>query len=198
MLTGLMMASLSISAQRQTWPFELWYEGKIVLDSGDTLRGLVKYDLQKDVVEYTRNDRSADVFTARKAVFFEIFDEKAKHYRRFFALPYEATAGYRTPVFFELLEEGKLTLLAREFLEYRTNTSPYFYGYSTLVLDHKFYFLHENGTIDLFSGNKNDLFEMMGKYSDEVQKFIRKNRLRLDDRYDFARIIDYYNSLFGF
>jgi hypothetical protein len=38
---------------------------------------------------------------------------------------------------------------------------------------------------------------MMGKNGDDVEKFIKSNRLRFDEKYDFARIIDYYNSLYG-
>ena len=197
LLAGVFL-SVPSEAQKNLWPFELWYEGKIVLVDGDTLKGLVKYDLQKDLVQYTLNDRIADVFTARKVIFFEIFDELNNGYRRFFTLPFETTSGYKTPVFFELLEEGKITLLAREFLEYKNFSSAYVMSYSRLVLSHKFFFLNENGSIEEFSGNKNDLFDRMGKKSGDVEKYMRKNRLKLDDRYDFARLVDYYNSFFGF
>lgn len=184
--------------QAQHWPFELWHEGKIVLASGDTLKGLVKYDLQQDLVQYTVRDQQAEVFTARKVLFFEIFEEAIHKYRRFFALPFTTPNGYRSTVFFELLEEGKMTLLAREFLEYKSYNSPYFVGsYSRLVLDYKYFFLKEDGTIEEFMGNKNDLLDMMGKRSEEVEKYMKANRLKFDDKQDLTRIVDYYNSLFG-
>lgn len=191
-----LLVCLSTVSEAQRWPFELWHEGKVVLTSGDTLRGLIKYDLQQDLVQYTFNDRKGEVYTARKVLFFEIFDEAIHKYRRFFALPFTTPTGYRSPVFFELLEEGKMTLLAREFLEYKTQSSPYFVGsYSRLVLDHKFFFLKEDGTIEEFQGNKNDLLDRMGRKSEDVEKYIKTNRLKFDDKYDFARIVDYYNSL---
>ena len=37
----------------------------------------------------------------------------------------------------------------------------------------------------------------MNKKSDEVEKYIKANKLKFDDKYDFARIVAYYNSLFG-
>lgn len=188
----------STFSQAQRWPFELWHEGKLVLVSGDTLRGLIKYDLQQDLVQYTFNDKKAEVYTARKVLFFEIFDDAVHKYRRFFALPFTTLTGYRAPLFFELLEEGKMTLLAREFLEYKTYSSPYFVGsYSRLVLDHKYFFLKEDGTIEEFLGNKNDLLDMMGKKSEAVEKYIKDNRLKFDDKQDLTQIIDYYNSLPG-
>jgi hypothetical protein len=182
----------------QNWPFEVWHEGKIVLLEGDTLRGLVKYDMQKDLVQHTVQDRTAEVYTARKVIFFEIFDESIRKYRQFFALPYTITGGYKSPIFFELLEEGKITLLSREFLENKTISSPYYTGsYSRIVLSNKYFFMDENGEIVEFHGNKHDLLNLMGKRGDEVDKYMKSNHLKFDEKYDFAKIVAYYNSLSG-
>ena len=197
---GTLVFALSavLSHAQQPWPFELWHEGKIVLAEGDTLKGMVKYDMQQDLVQFTIHDRKAEVFTARKILFFEIFDNTVHQYRRFFTLPFATSNGYRAPLFFELLEEGKMTLLAREVLEYKTYSSPYYFGsYSRLVLNHKYFFLKDDGTIEEFTGSKNDLLDQMGKKSDDVEKYMRSNHLRFDDKQDLARIVAYYNSLFG-
>jgi len=187
------------SAFAQQWPFELWHEGKIVLLEGDTLKGLVKYDLQQDMVQYSLSDKKTEAFTARKVLYFEIFDQSVRRYRQFFALPYTTPSQYKAPVFFELLEEGKMTLMAREALEYRTYNSMYYMGgaYSRQVLVYKYFLLEENGEIAEFSGSKNDLLDLMGKKSEEVEKYVKTNHLKYDDKYDLARIVAYYNSLFG-
>jgi hypothetical protein len=192
------LLAISFFSHAQKWPFELWHEGKIVLLEGDTLKGLVKYDLQQDLVQFSLPDKKAEVFTARKVLFFEIFDTSVHKYRQFFALPYSATSGYRAPVFFELLEEGKMTLLTREALEYKTYNSPYYIGsYSRLVLVNKYFLMKDDGTISEFLGKKNDLLDLMGKKGEEVEKYMKTNRLRFDDKYDLAKIVAYYNSLFG-
>ena len=189
---------LSVPVVAQQFPSDLWHEGKIILLEGDTLKGNVKYDLQQDLVQYGVADQRTTAFSARKVLFFEIFDTSVRKYRQFFALPFTTTSGYRAPVFFELLEEGKMTLLSRESVEYRTYSSPYYMGsYSRLVLVNKYYFLDEKGNIAEFTGNKNDLLDLMNKKSDEVEKYIKANKLRFDDKYDFAKIVAYYNSLFG-
>lgn len=186
----------SIDAIAQQWPSDLWHEGKIVLVEGDTLKGFIKYDLQQDLIQYNLNDKRTEAFSARKVLFFEIFDTSVRRYRQFFALPFTTATSYRAPVFFELLEEGKLTLLSRESIEYRTYNSPYYISsYSRQVLVYKYFFLEENGNIFEFSGNKGDLLSLMGKKSDDVEKYIRTNRLKYDDKYDFARIVAYYNSI---
>jgi len=187
---------VSAVAKAQNWPSQVWHEGKIVLLEGDTLRGLVKYDLQQDLIQYNLKDKRTEAFSARKVLFFEIFDTSVHRYRQFFALPYSTPTGYRSPVFFELLEEGKLTLLSREAIEYRTYTSPYYIGsYSRQILVNTYFFLDEKGAITEFKGNKNDLLELMGRKSKDVEKYIKENRLKYDEKYDFARIIAYYNSI---
>ncbi len=189
---------LSFQVHAQQFPSDLWHDGKIVLLEGDTLRGSIKYDLQQDLVQYNEANQQTTAFSARKVLFFEIFDTSVRKYRQFFALPFSTVSTYKAPVFFELLEEGKMTLLARESIEYRTYNSPYYIGsYSRLVLVYKYFFLDENGDIFEFTGNKNDLLNLMNKKSEEVEKYIKANKLRYDEKYDFAKIIAYYNSLFG-
>jgi hypothetical protein len=183
----------------QEWPFELWHEGKVVLLEGDTLRGLVKYDMQQDLLQYNgASGQKVVAYSARKVLFFEIFDITVHRYRQFFALPFNTPAGYKSAVFFELLEEGRMTLLSREALEYRTYTNPYYVGsYSRLVLVYKYFFMDDNGKIEEFTGDKRDLLDLMGKNADDVEKYIKTNRLKVDEKYDFAKIIAYYNSLYG-
>lgn len=186
------------AASAQQFAFELWHTGKVVLDTGDTLRGLIKYDLDKDIVQVQANSK-LESYTARKVLLFEIFDETVRRYRNFYSLPYALAGQYKAPVFFELLQEGKLTVLCREVLEYRTTSSPYyFYGnYTRLVLVYKYFVLRENGMIEEFRGKKNDWYEMMSDKAEQVEKFAKQNRLDLDDKYELSRVIEYYNSLFS-
>jgi hypothetical protein len=196
LLLFFILTSLCVSAQQ--WPFEVWHDGKIVLENKDTLRGLVKYDLQQDVIQYTNKDESVEAYTPRKVLFFEIFDSSVHKWRQFYSLPFTATGAYRTQVFFELLEEGKLTLLSREALEYKTYNSAYYVGgYTRQVLVTKFFLLDEKGNIEPFVGNKRDLLNLMEKKSDDVQEFIKANRLDYTEKYDLAKIVQYYNSLMG-
>lgn len=182
----------------QEWPFELWHEGKIVLEEGDTLKGLVKYDQQQDLVQYAIKNQPASIYTARKVIFFEIFDNTIHRYRKFFTLPFNTAGQYKAPVFFELLAEGKMTLLSREYLEYKSTSSPTYIGsYSRQVLMNRYYFLKEDGTIEEFIGKKNDLINLMGKKGSEVNKYIKTNRLRYERKDDMARIVIFYNSLWN-
>jgi hypothetical protein len=195
-LAVLVFMLICCRAQAQHWPFDLWHDGKIILLTGDTLKGPIKYDQQQDIVQFTFSNQRIEAFSARKVLFFEIFDLTVKRYRQFFALPYTARSTYRAPVFFELLEEGKITLLSREALEYRTENS-YYNTRTVLIIVYKYFFLEENGDINEFIGGKNDLLDRMGNKAEAVEKYMKSNRLDMDDKYEFAKIIAYYNSLFG-
>jgi hypothetical protein len=197
MQRALVIAFLFSSAwlQAQDFPFEFWHEGKLMLEGGDTIKGSIKYNLQSDLLQLQLDGR-IETFTARKVLSFEIFDQTVKRYRNFFTLPYSVTGGYKAPVFFELLVEGKLTVLCREALEYRTYSSFYYYGtYSRLVLVTKYFLLDEDGSIIEFDGKKNDWLYLMGKQGEDIQKYSRTNRLSFDEKYELAKIITYYNSL---
>jgi hypothetical protein len=183
------------TSNAQTWPFEIWHEGKIVRVEGDTIRGLVKYDLAQDLVQLAHGDKNADVYSARKVLYFEIFDASVSRYRKFYTLPFAIAGEYKTPIFFELLTEGKVTLLAREFLESKTVSSAYYVGASRIVLSHKYFFLDSSGTIEQFTGKRNDFLDRFGKKSKDVEKYMRTNHLQFGEKEDMRKIVAYYNSL---
>jgi len=190
------LQSTTVRLYAQRWPSEMWHDGKVVLLEGDTLKGEIKYDLQQNLIQYNLPNRRTEAFSSRKVLFFEIFDNTVRKYRQFFALPYTNPTRYKATVFFELLVEGKLTLLAREAIEYKTYSSPYYLGsYSRQVLVNKYFFMDNEGNISEFDGNKGDLLNLMGNKADAVEKYIKGNRLKIDDKYDFARIVAYYNSI---
>ncbi len=196
----MLMVVLAFSAGAQNFPSEVWYEGKVVLVNQETHRGLVKYDLENDIIQVNDN-RTIQAFSSKKILYFEIFDEVAEAFRQFYALPYMVSPGYQTPILFEVLHEGApLTLLARENIA--TETVPqynYYYGrsnyYSRYKLVYEFYFLNDKGKIDRYNLKKNGLMNIMDKKSKEVRKFIKENNLRVDRRRDLERITAYYNSL---
>ncbi|HEV8515604.1 MAG TPA: hypothetical protein VGQ59_20110 [Cyclobacteriaceae bacterium] len=194
-LIFLIIPSLSFA---QTFPFEEWHDGKVVLESGDTLKGAIKYDLN-DLLQ-VRHQNQMESFSARKVLLFEFFDQGYKRYRTFYSLPYSTNGSYKSPVFFEVLTEGKITTLSREKVEFRTyGYSPFMYGsYNTRkVLVNLYYLLKENGNIQDFSGKRSDWLDLMGNQSDDVLDYAKENKLDFDRKYDLKRIIDYYNSLFN-
>ncbi len=189
----------------QTFSFDLWHEGKLVMESGDTLTGAIKYNLD-DLLE-VRHDNHLESFTARKILLFEIFDQSYKRYRKFYSLPYSAQGGYKSPMFFEVLCEGKITLLSREKVELRNDYySPYGYpfyspfgygGYGTRkVLINLYFILKETGDIEEVTDKRSSWMELMSSHADRVYDYAKANRLDFSKKYELKQIIYYYNSFF--
>lgn len=188
---------LCITASAQQWSFEYWHDGKAVLESGDTLRGRIKYEIDKDLIQVDVKG-TLQSLTSRKVLFYEISDAVSGRYRQFYSIPFSFTGGYKTPSFFELLTEGKLTLLSKEALENRSyNTGYYAYGtISRLVLVEKYFVLDEKGNVAPFSGKKSELLEIMHNKDDEIKRFIKSNDINMERRLDVVRTFAYYNALF--
>ncbi len=197
----LFLVFLTLTSYAQTFPSDIWHEGKVVLIDKQTHKGSVKYDLETDIVQLNK-DNTILTFSSKKILYFEIFDQSVESYRQFYALPYTVSRGYETPILFEVLHEGRpLSLLARESIT--TETIPqysYYYGrsnyYSRNKLIYEFYFFNEKSGIRRYHMKKRDLLKLMQRKSSEVKKFISENNLRVDRRRDLERITAYYNSLF--
>ena len=196
----LFLIILAHQVSAQTFPSEIWHEGRVVLIDNQEFKGSVKYDLETDIVQLN-DDKTIRTFSSKKLLYFEIFDESVDTYRQFYALPYAVSQGYETPILFEVLHEGRpLSLLAREAVT--TETVPqysYYYGrsnyFSRYKLSYEIYFFNEKTGISRYQMKKRELLDLMGRKSSEVRKFINDNNLRVDRRRDLERITAYYNSL---
>lgn len=190
----------SFSVQAQVFPSEIWHQGTVVLISEDTLEGLIKYSFASDAIQVQTEDEKIRAFSAQNLFFFEVFDTGIKSYRQFYSLPLEVSQDYSVPMLFEVLYEGRLTLLCREKIVQE--------GYSQevtdmaelpqdarLMLAFDFFFLEKDGTINRYEPKKRRLLAIMDRKYTEVKKYIRRNKLRYDQISDLVRITAYYNAL---
>ena len=100
--TTLILILLTFPLCAQNFPSEVWHEGKVVLVDNQTYKGLVKYDLDTDIIQ-VNVDNTIQAFSSKKVLYFEIFDEGTESFRQFYALPYTVSPGYKTPILFEVL-----------------------------------------------------------------------------------------------
>lgn len=184
----------------QYFPSEVWHEGQVTLLSGEELKGKVKYNFEADIVQINVNNRMR-TFSARKILFFEIMDEEIGRYRQFYALPFNVRPNYRVPMIFEVLYENTLTLMSREKIVQETIPQYGYYNYfgngpaTRYRLDFDYYFLNSQGQITPYTEKKDDLYEIFSKHRDEVERYVKDNRLKHDRHRDLVRITAYYNSL---
>lgn len=202
-LTLVAMGFLPLFAQNQ-FPSQIWHKGSIYGLDGQTYEGLVKYDLENNLVQL--KTETVSTFPASNVSHFEIYSEINDGQRNFYSLPYSPNGGKETPVFFEVLTEGyDITLLCREYIEthYKDTGTKGVVGMmpsngpKTLTgykLAFNYYFFKDN-EIHKYSLKKKDLFAFLTDHKDEISLYMRENRLEHDQRGDLLQITTYYNEL---
>ena len=174
-----------------------WHKGIVVTTDQDTISGEIKYDFPTNMITLVKKE-AVIAFSSHKLIYFEIYDEDYKSYREFYTIPYKNTSNYMTPILFELQYESVLSLLSRERIVMETSSLGYGYGLpivSQPSVRYDFFFLTKAGKIIQFSGSKKDLFRILAKKKNELQTFIKRNRLKTDELRDLVRIIAFYNSI---
>lgn len=188
------------AALAQQFPSELWHEGKLVLANEEEYEGLLKYDLDRGIVQVEQGGDKIFTFSSQSIFYFTIYDITVEAQREFYVLPYGLVTSYKAPVIFEVLVEGNITLLCRERVSSKnvTTANPYYLNtptYQQEVLVYDYYFLDRQGNITPYNFKKKDLLEVLVKRESQVIEFIKKNRLKFDRRTDLVRIIAFYNAL---
>jgi len=200
LIVALLICFIHSEVSSQVFPSDIWHEGKLVTLDSDTLKGRIKYDIDNDLIQLQKNEKGViKTFSARKILYFEIFDQSVEYFRKFYALPYKVRPNYSVPLLFELLYQGKLTLLTREYTVQETvptyNTYYRSPGYTREKLEFHYYFLREGEDIEKYLPKKSELLSVMRDKAAQVKKFMKKNKLRPDRKVDLIKITTYYNSL---
>ncbi len=187
---------LSCFLSRAQLSTDVWHDGFLVTSKGDTLRGKIKYDMDNNTIQFY-NKTVIRTLSSYQVIYFNIFDEVLDNYRQFYSIPYRLKTDYETPIIFELLYEGNLSLMAREAIVQETvpvGTSVYS-GIRRDRLSQTFFFVDKKGKITPYSGKKGKLLDIMRDKSDRVKDYIRQNRLRSNTAPDLVRITAFYNSI---
>lgn len=197
----ILFLSGSLTLNAQDLPNEMWHPGQIVLEEGDTLRGQIQYDFKTNLVQLAI-DNKIKTFSSQQVLFLSFHCQFFKRYRYFYSIPYRLKGSMNVPVFFEILAEGRLTLMAREYVVVESINRygnpmyrPLGVGGTREILTYDYYLLTDNGDINLYLEKKKDLLPYFGRLEDEMSKYIRKNKLKVDKQQDLVRIINYYNEI---
>jgi hypothetical protein len=191
---------IALCGYSQQFPSDVWHDGKLVLVNEDTLVGKLKYDMTRDIVQVDINGKLY-AHGAKSIFYFKLYDATIETFREFYVLPYGLVTSYKAPVIFEVLVEGNLSLLSREYVSTQSvqNNNPYnmggFPSYQMDVLVYDYYFLDRKGNITPYTMKKRDLMNMLAKRQSQVTEYIKANKLKYDRRNDLIRIIAFYNAL---
>lgn len=185
----------------QKLPQEMWHPGYAVLDSEDTLQGNIQYDFESNLIQFT-SDKTVKTFTSQNVLFFSIHCQYFKRLRPVYSIPYKLKGRVKTPIFFEILEEGKITLMTREYVTIENNNrfgNPMYrtsrgFG-SREILTYDYFLLTDDGVIHRYSEKKKDLLPFFGKFEQDVEDYMKEKKLKTDRQGDLVTIVKYYNRL---
>lgn len=222
----LLLSALTLSAQE--FPSENWYEGRVTLNNGTEIAGFINYDLDANAIQVSRNER-IETYHAKQFYTFTISVKEEGFIRSFYVLPFANETGYKRPTVFELIIEGKISLLTREYIATRSiNTTSGFYGggfnswnnpYSRWnnpynrwndplnrynnpsnntrqrYLAFRLFIVDDEGKVTPISNNKKEVIAALGAYPKELKRFIKENKLKMDNVKDVADLINFFNNI---
>ncbi len=191
----------------QQFPSDLWHPGLLVTNQGDSIKGNLKYDFENQSIQLDDGE-TLKAFNVNNLFFFEIYDETIRDNRQFYSLMYEVGYEYSIPVLFEMVINGKLSLLLRERIvsESTQSSFPSYYAYSMMPrfsnnsgyvnkIKYDYFFLDNDGNILKFKGKKKELYNLMNEQYHKVKSYISNNKINLKRMSDLARVVSFYNQI---
>lgn len=173
-----------------------WYNGNVVLESGDTVPCKVRYNtsLPESVVQVLdgKHTRSLSIKDVKA---FSYQDESRNRYRTFRRL--EIMEGEFAGKFFfcELLYKNQRFSI----LKHRTLGTPYEHmRYSWFIKKHSVVsqrYILDEPTGKLFPLSRQHAMSLMNEKRTEVSSFIDSHDIKFKSLTDYARVFDYHASL---
>jgi hypothetical protein len=207
------MCLVPLEQMAQEFPADQWHKGEATLNDGTIVSGTINYDLERNAIIVNVGERM-ETYSAQLVMKFSFIQEGDERLRRFFTLPYLSSKGNKTvPMFFEVIVEGKMTLMAREYIDQITtgtgrsrynnnygkynnyNDYPYNRPYVRRFLSYKMFFLDHKGKMTAHTGKKKDVYAVLNESKADLKKFVKTNRLKIDKLADVAKLVNHYNTL---
>lgn len=166
-----------------------WLNGVIHLTDGRVLSGKLQCQMQKNVVLYQSED-GIQTYPAILIKYFEVRDKKFGRGQIYYSSANKVDGYSQKAKFYELITQGKLTLLSREKLvkKYRPKGRVWFEV-------SQFYFQINLGLIQTLRPTKNNILKIMSEHAIDVNNYIKLYDLKINDKADLKLIFEHYNTL---
>lgn len=170
-----------------------WYMGTVFLNNGDSLKGLVAYSFQADLIQVKSAQRQFTFSSMQITGFVLTIDSTVKRYRVY---NYHNKDGFEVPVLFEeLVVNDVFKVLVREEVAYQNRSTITSQGFVPDIEIYYSYFLMKGTSIIHFEDTKRDVLALFTSHNKEVEQYAKQNKLRFYNRYDLKFIFEYYYSL---
>ena len=181
---------ISWSAQSQVAERK-WNRGAVILKTNDTIRGVVKHNLTKSLVQVKVNNVTR-IYSAQQVSYYMFYDTFFTRDRVFFSIPYARRKHHlKKPTFFEVIYIGNpLTIISRP----AVMASKNFHNFDNYYELARFYFIDKKDKIVRVKRTKTSLFRVLKRHQKEMKKFLKGS---LEDIWIplFIQVTDLYNNL---
>jgi hypothetical protein len=192
-----------------------WPRGMVVLQDGDTLRGVVTYFRAEDLIQVQQQDGTMHALAPVNVYSFMVYAADNSYRQLFRSHMWNRGNDYsdfRSPAFFEQLSrEGQYSLVKRETVVRRDMNQdmmfrrgmyrydPYFMGGGMPrfvdQVQENFFLVSPEGKVRALRSPKKDIISAFDNKSRQVRAFIKQNKLTCNTSHDLIKVIAYYNSL---
>lgn len=194
-----------------------WRQGKVILTSGDTLSGAIFYHLKGEILQVKEVHGAVKTYSPVNVASFIVFNEQQSRFQTFRSYLWSRRndyAAFKTPAFFEVMAEGKYTLIKRESFAVR-NQDPVpryaAYGryyepcspdnirynglYSQVVAVKQFYVLTPEKEIMVLRNPRKDLPDLFQDKAETMHQFMKDKSLFYHNSTDLIPVIRHFNKL---
>ena len=173
---------------------ETWHLGELQLIDDSVIEGEFRYDLLTETIQLLNENNKVQTFTTQQVFSLTLYDQEVNGIRNILVLPYINESGYERPKLFEVIVEGKATLLARGyFVKWGDPQHPMTLSKHAYIFDGMF-IMNEDGEINKILLQRANVANQFGDQQAKLKKFMKKERLKLDDLPDVTKLFEYYNN----
>ena len=202
LIWGAMPGALAQNIQNvQEWPY-----GQVFLTSGDTITGYVTYYRHEEIIK-VENLKGVYSVSPVNVNGFVVKEYNALTYREFRTLLWNRQNnphGFKSPAFFEYIQDGKYSLLKRQIIV-ELERQAAFANPAQLPLHYipgkdyqvqeLYYLLTPDNRILRLRKLERDLNYFFGSKANQVKAFVKENKLSYRNEQDLAVMVRFYNSL---
>jgi hypothetical protein len=175
--------------QGSCYLIELFIDGRMILNTGQTFEGPIRYDIYADQIEF--KNQANEIFTVQNpGIIRTVFLDSVK-FNYFEPGEFENVKG-----FYELLVLGNYSLYRKYqiLLKNPEAAGPGLYSSAAMFIpqDSKYYIMDPDASFTEIT-NKKDLL-MPGRDTDELEKFIKANKIKAKVEKDLIRFTVFLNQ----
>lgn len=196
-----------------------WAAGEVVLTNGDKLKGAVTYYFNKEIIQVKGADSLTKTFSPVNVAYFQVFSAQKQvlqTFRPFMWSPNPEEPAFKTLAFFEVITEGKYTLIRRTAYVIRnldpvpvyTSLGKYYEPYTPdpdqmpselnnyqIARLNSYYLLTPESQILRLRHPKKNLEDLYQDKSGRMKAYIRKRNLSYKNPIALTHVVQYFNHL---